>query len=102
MSNDFEDRDYEVGYGKPPKHTQFKPGQSGNPKGRPKDSRNVKMILQDVAMEEITLTENGVPRKMSKKEALIRSLYIRALGGDNQAARLLFKIDTQYQRAFHI
>ena len=60
------------------------------------------MILQDVAMEEITLTENGVPRKMSKKEALIRSLYIRALGGDNQAARLLFKIDTQYQRAFHI
>ena len=99
---DEDSTDYEVGYKKPPKHTQFKKGQSGNPAGRPKDGRNVKMVLQDVAMEEITLSENGVPRKMSKKEALIRSLYARALAGDNQAARLLFKIDTQYQRAFHI
>lgn len=91
-----DDKDYEVGYGKPPKHTQFKPGQSGNPQGRPKDTRNVKHVLLQVATEEMAITENGETKVVSKQEALIRSLFARALNGDQQATRVLLKLWERY------
>jgi hypothetical protein len=91
-----DDKDYEVGYGKPPKHTQFKPGRSGNPKGRPKDTRNVKHVLLQVATEEMAITENGETKVVSKQEALIRSLFARALNGDQQATRILLKLWERY------
>ena len=40
-------RDYEIGYGRPPKHTQFKKGQSGNPEGRPKGIKSLSTELDD-------------------------------------------------------
>ena len=46
MSDDATDRDYDVGYGKPPKATRFRKGQTGNPKGRPKTSKNVGTMLE--------------------------------------------------------
>ena len=93
-------KDYEIGYCKPPKDSQFKPGQSGNPKGRPTDSRNVKHVLMAVSRENILLNENGESMIVSKQEALIRRLYADALKGDKRSAKLLLDIWTKWSGLF--
>jgi hypothetical protein len=88
MSND----DDSVGYKKPPKHTQFKPGQSGNPKGRPKGTKNLATDLSEELSEKIVVTEGGKQLKISKQRAMIKSLLAKALRGDTRAATVLLKL----------
>ena len=76
---------YKVGYGRPPKATQFKPGRSGNPRGRPNGSRNLATDLSAELGELITVREDGRSRRISKQRALIKSLMARALQGDVRA-----------------
>ena len=95
MADATDDESYEVGYGKPPKHSRFQPGESGNPAGRPKDSRNIKKVLRDVAQETIDMKEDGQRMRVSKQEALIRGLMASALKGDTRAAKLLIDLFTR-------
>jgi|HubBroStandDraft_6_1064221.scaffolds.fasta_scaffold151542_2 hypothetical protein len=74
-----------VGYGRPPVHTRFKPGSSGNTKGRPKGSRNVKTVVEKVLNEKITLRENGKSRKATKLEAMLQAAAVKAMKGDARA-----------------
>ncbi len=83
------DRCYEVGYGKPPKHTRFQPGQSGNPRGRPKGTKNLKTDLMEELGEKIIVREGGQARKVSKQRAVVKSVVARTLKGDARAAALL-------------
>ena len=83
---------YEVGYGKPPKATQFKKGKSGNPRGRPKGSLNLATDLTAELGETITVREDGRPRKVSKQRALIKSLMAKALQGDVRATTALLAL----------
>ena len=76
---------YAVGYGRPPLHSRFKPGQSGNPKGRAKGSRNLRTILKHVSNEQIQIREGDRTRRMSRMEALVRTTYTRAFKGDPKA-----------------
>jgi len=80
--DDDDDRDYEVGYGRPPKATQFKQGQSGNPRGRPKASKNVGTMLEEVFFQKIPITEKGVRREVTVLEAILRQLVNGALKGE--------------------
>lgn len=84
--------EYTVGYGKPPIDTRFKPGQSGNPKGRPKGTRNLKTDLQSELGGTITVTENGQRRRISRQEAILRRHSLKAMEGDHKAALLLFNM----------
>jgi len=84
--------DYEVGYGKPPKHSQFKKGQSGHPAGRPKGTRNLKTDLTEELAERILIREGGRAIKVSKQRALIKSLTAKALQGDTRAATLVLNM----------
>ena len=77
--------EYEVGYRKPPKSGQFKPGKSGNPKGRPKGSLKLATDLAAELNEQITVREDGRARRVSKQRALIKSLMAKALQGDVRA-----------------
>ena len=77
--------DYKVGYGKPPKSSQFKRGKSGNPKGRPKGSLKLASDLAAELNEQITVREDGKSRRVSKQRALIKSLMAKALQGDVRA-----------------
>jgi len=97
--NDFDARDYEVGYGKPPKHTRFKKGQSGNPKGRPKGEKNFATIIDDVLGATIVITENGQQRTASKAEAMVMSLTAKAIKGNARAAQTIIKLADRYAPA---
>jgi hypothetical protein len=80
---------YEVGYGKPPKDTQFKKGSSGNPKGRPRKILDFHLELLREFGSSITINENGRRRRISKYEAVIKQLAIKAMSGNLSAIRIL-------------
>lgn len=84
--------DYEVGYCKTPMSTRFVKGESGNPSGRPKGKRNVATILQAALYETVTITENGVRKKIPKFEAAIKQLVNKSAGGDNASLKLLIQL----------
>ena len=81
---------YEVGYGKPPRATQFQKGVSGNPKGRPKKALDLDHELLRESRASITLNENGSRRRISKHEAAIKQLLNKAMGGNIPALRTYF------------
>jgi len=83
---------YVIGYGKPPKNTQFQPGQSGNPKGRPKGVKNLANDLDEELSEKITITEAGKQQETTKQRAMIKTMFAKALKGDTRAANVLINL----------
>jgi hypothetical protein len=83
------DGNHEVGFGKPPKHTQFQKGHSGNPKGRPRGSRNASTLLDEALKEHVVVSENGRRRLVTKLEAILKQLVNKAAQGDHRATQLL-------------
>lgn len=80
---------YEVGYGRPPKKTQFKPGQSGNPRGRPKGAKNEAIILREIMKRNVGVQEGGRTRKISVLAAILLRFAENALKGDAKSATFL-------------
>src|SRR5688572_3634551 len=83
---------YAVGYRRPPVHTRFKPGQSGNPSGRPKGAQNLKTLFDRILREEISLREGEVTKKITKAEAILRGLVVGAMKGDSRSQMTVFKL----------
>lgn len=88
--------EYKVGYGKPPLHARFKAGHSGNPKGRPKHSRNLKTVVAEELNEGVVITENGKRRTVSARQALIKKQKQLALQGDQKATAQLLALDQMF------
>ena len=91
--------DYEVGYGKPPQHTRFAKGQSGNPRGRPPGAKSFTTLLDEALNERVLVAENGGRRKVSKRQAIVTQLVNRAATADFRAMKMLldFARDTERQ-----
>lgn len=85
-------RPYEVGYGKPPVAHQFRKGQSGNPRGRPKRSRTISTLLREALEKPIRVTENGEQRQISTKEAFVGKLIAGAIRGSQRDTRDLLRL----------
>jgi hypothetical protein len=86
---------YLVGYRRPPVHTRFKPGQSGNPSGRVKGSKNLKTLFHQILNEQISLQDGTQTKKVTKAEALMRRLIIGAMKGDSRSLMTLMRIAEQ-------
>ena len=85
-------KEYDIGYCKPPKSTQFKPGSSGNPAGRPKGVKNLATDLVDELGEKVLVTEGAKQVTITKQRAMVKSLMAKALKGDVRAADTLIKL----------
>jgi Family of unknown function (DUF5681) len=91
--------DYEIGYGRPPRHTRFRKGRSGNPKGRPKQARNLLTDLHEELQRRITVREGGTERRMSRQRAVVMRLLDKALKGELGAIAKLFDLRLRHEAA---
>jgi hypothetical protein len=88
--------DYVVGYRRPPKATQFTAGKSGNPRGRPRGSRPVGAILQEIIQQKVSVTEGGKTRRIPALEVMLRRLANDAMRSDQRAIKLLLSLVDRY------
>ena len=95
--------DYEVGYARPPRHSRFVKGQSGNPRGRPRGAENIKTLLDEALNELVVVTDHGGRRKVSKRKAFITQIVNGGAKGNFRAVPILlamlkdFESDTALQ-----
>jgi len=87
MSEDKNDQ--KVGYRRPPVHTRFQPGQTGNAKGRPKGTADLRTDLRDELSEHIRVREGERDLNVSKQRAMLKALVAKALRGDARAASVV-------------
>src|ERR1700686_1150872 len=83
------DKAYEVGFGKPPTGPQFRKGQSGNPKGRPKGKPNMATVINRALQAKVIINENGRRREVTKYEAGMIQLANKAASGDLPALKMV-------------
>lgn len=83
------DDDYKVGYKKPPEGTRFKPGRSGNPKGRPKGAKSFATVVMEELNTKITVRIGDKPVKMTMLQASLKRLTQKAVEGDRQSIKML-------------
>jgi len=93
---------YAVGYGKPPLHSRFRKGRSGNPRGRSRGSTPLAQLLQQALDETVLVPKGHGRRRITKREAIVAGLVDRALQADPRATRLLLDLmlKTQHDEAF--
>jgi hypothetical protein len=81
--------DDDVGYQKPPRAHRFKPGESGNPRGRPKGAKNEATLLFELLHRKVDIRENGITRKITILEAMLHRLVEDSLKGNVKSAAFL-------------
>jgi hypothetical protein len=88
---DEQDQNYSVGYAKPPLHTRFQKGQSGNRKGRPVGSRNTATLFDKSFNERVLIKKNGRQKKITRAELIVELVFNKAARGDWLPLKLLFE-----------
>jgi Family of unknown function (DUF5681) len=81
-----------VGYKQPPPQTQFKPGQSGNPQGRPKRAAVLPDVIAKELRKRVPIVSNGKRQKVSMLEAIVKQLLTKAASGDPKAMTILYRV----------
>lgn len=80
---------YAVGYGKPPLHTRWEKGRSGNPKGRPKCQRDITQLLNTLLAQRIVVRTGKTTKRMSRLDHLLHRVFENAVAGDPRLIRLV-------------
>jgi hypothetical protein len=86
---------YEVGKGRPPQETRWKPGQSGNPKGRRKGRKNLATLFHEEMSKKVAMLENGQRRMITKAEAALKQLINSATKGNPKAIQAIINISKE-------
>lgn len=84
--------DFEVGYGKPPRHSRFQPGRSGNPRGKPKGSVNLQTLVEQELQQLTEVVEAGRRIKLTKLELLVKTMVNRGIKGDGRAVQQILQL----------
>jgi predicted phage terminase large subunit-like protein len=95
MASDKAPSDYTVGYGKPPEHSRFRKGQSGNPRGKVKGRKSLKAILAEELSVRMTIGINGKQVTASRQQLMVQTLTARAAAGDTRAAKMVIELVLQ-------
>ncbi|MGH7102595.1 MAG: DUF5681 domain-containing protein [Acetobacteraceae bacterium] len=90
-------RSSEVGYGRPPRHTSFKKGRSGNPAGRPKGAKNLATLIAEALNRRVAVTDNGQRRIVTRREAIIAELVNKSAAADLKAIAMLLSLVRQLE-----
>jgi hypothetical protein len=77
----------EIGYGKPPRESRFQKGVSGNPKGRPRGSRNLASVVLRESQKKVAINDSRGRREITKLEAALMQLANKSAQGDLRATR---------------
>jgi hypothetical protein len=88
--------DEKVGYGRPPKASRFKKGQSGNPSGRPKKQPSFPELLEKELRASVNIQEGGHLRTITKKEAIVKGMTNKAMKGCHQARRDVINLEREF------
>ena len=91
-------REYAANYRKPPEHTRFKKGQSGNPRGRPLFPKSLVADLLDAMNQRVVVAENGRRRRMTKRQAMIAQLVNKSATADLRATKMLLDMLRDLER----
>jgi hypothetical protein len=83
------DHHYTVGYRKPPRQTQFKKGQSGNPNGRAKGTKNLATLIMSALNKPVVVIQNGRRKSITKLQAMTTQLANKGASGEPKATQLL-------------
>src|SRR6266446_9611686 len=90
------DSDYKVGPGRPPLHTRFKKGQSGNPGGR--STKSLPALLADALNETVSVTIDGRRRTITKREAIVTRMVDKSASADLRATKMLLDMMKDVER----
>jgi hypothetical protein len=93
-----------VGYKRPPKHTRFTPGVSGNPTGGKKPRKKLKALFEQILNEEVSVRDGDGVKKITKADALLRGVIVNSLQGDTRSIALLLRLAEaagEFQREDH-
>jgi len=103
MSEDENEKPYEVGYGKPPKHTQWSKGVSGNPGGGKKLVRTLSDAVDDALNERVVVTQNGERYATTMLVAIVKKAMRTAVGGDYKTTKLMLNLarDSESEKALN-
>jgi hypothetical protein len=90
-----DENEHPTGYAKPPSHSQFKRGQSGNPSGKRKGTRNFSTDLIEELQEQVSVSIDGGVRQVTKQRAVVIALVSAAISGDLRATAIVMSHLTQ-------
>ena len=85
------DDGYKIGYGKPPRHTRFKPGASGNPRGRPRRSKDIGTLFDQQLDRLVPLMRDGRKVRVSVRELFAMNIVKAAVNGNSRAQELVLR-----------
>jgi Family of unknown function (DUF5681) len=97
VENENKQDEYEVGYRRPPRHTRFEKGQSGNYRGRPRGAKNMATHLKEALRERVVINENGRRKRVTKMDVVSRRLVNKAVEGDLRFIEFLVALSEKYK-----
>ena len=86
------EKDYDVGYRKPLAGSKFQKGESGNPKGRPRGSKNLATLMEDEFNQRVVVRENGQQKKITKRAASVKQFVNKLVSADPRYMPFLLRL----------